>query len=326
MNNPTRRTLVTGSLAAGGVAVIGRAGRAQAPQWPNGVVKIVVPVPAGTATDLTARIFGEKLSAIWKQPVTVDNKPGGDGLVGIGSFATARDPNALLFSFSTAVSLNPQVYATLPYDAVRDLLPITTTTEVIFAIAVHTAGGITSIPDLIAQSRAKPGALNWAAAPGLPRFVFERFRQESALSMTYVGYRQTNTGVVDLGEGRVQVMIASIQTLQPVLESGKARLIAVATTARVASIPDVQTVVEANAAGLVVPGIGCAFGGRNMSPAVRDQIARDIQAVAQSPGVAGQFAKIGQVVYRTTPAQLAVLLDQQRRALAPLAAIMATAQ
>jgi tripartite-type tricarboxylate transporter receptor subunit TctC len=285
-----------------------------------------VPVPAGTATDLTARLFAERLSVLWQQPVLVDPKPGGDGLVGLGAFAALRDPNALLFAFSTAVSLNPQVYKSLPYDPVADLLPIATTTEVIFGLAVTAASPVQTVQDLVAAARASPGKLNWAAAPGLPRFVFERFRQENSLEMVYVGYRQTSAAVTDLGENRVNVLIASVQTLQPVIDAGKARLVAICSADRAAQMPAIASAPEAGFPLLVVPGIGCAYGGRGMSPSVRDRIARDIDTVARDKQLVAQFARIGQAVRRSTATELATLLAQQAASLAPLAAVMAAAQ
>ena len=141
------RAAAFGALAAPTMA------RAQTPAWPSRPVRVIVPVAAGTATDLTARIFGEKLSALWGQPFVVENRPGADGLVAIGGFVSARDDHTLLFSFSTAVSLNPLIHAKLPYDPAVDLVPITTTSEVLFGIAVHDAVPAKTIQDLAAHVR-----------------------------------------------------------------------------------------------------------------------------------------------------------------------------
>ena len=322
MTTPSRRGMLAGASAA---LISGLAGpaRAQGPSWPTRAVKIIVPVAAGTATDLTARIFAEKLAARWGQGVVVESKPGADGLIALGSFVTARDDHALLFSFSTAVSLNPLIHAKLPYDPGLDLVPITTTSEVLFVIAVNKSVNAKTLAELTTEVRANPGKFNWAAAPGLPRFVFERHRKEAALDMAYVGYNQTGSGVIDLGEGRIQVMIASLNTLVPVIEAGTARVLAVASTDRAPSLPSVPNAAEAGYPTLVVPGVGCAYGWRHMPPAIRDRIALDIDAVAQDPSVVSQLATIGQVVRRSTPADLARLLAEQRTNLAPLAAVMA---
>lgn len=317
----TRRTVL---LTAAAGALAPATAQTQPPTWPTRPVRVIVPVAAGTATDLTARIFGEKLSAMWGQPFVVENRPGADGLVAIGDFVSARDDHTLLFSFSTAISLNPLIHAKLPYDPAVDLVPITTTSEVLFGIAVHAAVPASTIQELAAHVRANPGKLNWAAAPGLPRFVFERHRREAKLDMIYVNYSQTGTAVQDLGEGRIQAMIASVASLVPVLDAKKARLITIAATDRSSLAPDVVSATEAKHPDLSVPAVGCVYGWRDIPPALRDRLAQDIDRVAQNNDTVGRLAKIGQIVRRSTPTALAALLAEQRLSLAPLAAAMAS--
>lgn len=309
-----------GVLALGGV-VCATSVRAQA-VWPSRPVRVVVPVAAGTATDLTARLFAERLSPKWGQPIVVENRPGADGLLALGTFAQNRDDHALLFSFSTAVSLNPLVHPKLPYDPAVDLVPVTTTSEVLFAIAVHKDIASSGIAELAALARARPGQLNWAAAPGLPRFVFERFRRGQALDMAYVPYTQTGTAVQDLGEGRIQAMIASIGTLVPSLEAGKARLLVVASTSRAALAPNIPSATEAGHPELVVPAVGCVYAWKGIEPVLRDRIARDIDTVAQDAALVARLEAIGQLVRRSSPAELARFLAEQRASLGPLAEAM----
>jgi tripartite-type tricarboxylate transporter receptor subunit TctC len=290
--------------------------------WPSRPVRIVVPVAAGTATDLTARIFGEKLSVRWGQPVIVENKPGADGLIAIGSFVAGRDDHTLLFSFSTAVSLNPMIHAKLSYDPGVDLVPITTTSEVLFALAVHEKLPVKTVTELGALAQSRPGALNWAAAPGLPRFILERHFREQKLNLTYVGYTQTNAAVTDLGEGRIDVMIAALNTLWPVIEAKKVTVLAIAATDRAGMLPSAVSATEAGFPELAVPAVGCVYGWRDMSASLRDSIAADIDTAARDPYLVAQLAKVGQTVRRSTPSDLARLLETQRKDLRLLAEIM----
>lgn len=323
MPSITRRGMIAATGAAVGSAMLPGAPRAQTPAWPVKPVKIIVPVAAGTATDLTARFFGERLAARWKQGFVVENRTGADGLIALGAFVNARDDHTLLFSFSTAVSLNPLVHAKLPYDPHADLVPITTTSEVLFVIAVHSGLRATTMAELNAEARAAPGKLNWAAAPGLPRFVFERHRRAEKLDMAYVGYTQTGNAVQDLGEGRIQVMIASLGTAMPVLESGKARPLVIASTDRAALMPKVPHAGDAGFPQLAVPAIGCVYGWKGMPDALRARIAKDVDDAAQDPTLVAQLEKIGQIVRRSTPTTLTDLLARQRKELEPLAALMA---
>jgi tripartite-type tricarboxylate transporter receptor subunit TctC len=313
----SRRGLIVGS----GVALAAPHGRAQT--WPGRPVKVIVPVAAGTATDLTARIFGERLSARWGQPIVVENKPGADGLIALGSFVAGRDDHTLLFSFSTAVSLNPMIHAKLPYDPDVDLVPITTTSEVLFAIAAHERVAASTMQELAPHVLAQPGKLNWAAAPGLPRFVLERHFREQKLNLTYVGYNQTNAAVTDLGEGRIEIMIAALNTLWPVIEAKKIKVLAMASADRASMLPAAMSAVEAGFPQLAVPAVGCVYGWKDMPAALRDRIALDIDAAASDPTLAAQLARVGQIVRRSTPSALAGLLAAQRRELKPLADVMA---
>lgn len=319
-----RRHMIAGASAAA-LSSLAASARAQG-AWPTRAVKLIVPVAAGTATDLTARIFGEKLAARWGQGFAVENRTGADGLIALGSFVNARDEHTLLFSFSTAVSLNPLVHAKLPYDPTVDLVPITTTSEVLFVIAVNAGVKASTLAELSAEVRANPGKLNWAAAPGLPRFVLERHRRREQLDMAYVGYTQTGTAVQDLGEGRIQVMIGSLGTILPVIESRKAKVLAIASTDRTRLMAQVPSAVEAGFPDLAVPAVGCVYGWKGMPTSLRDRLAKEIDEVAQDPAVVARLEQIGQIVRRSTPTELVRLLERQRVDLAPLAELMAQAK
>src|SRR6267154_2373111 len=114
----------------------------RAERWPVRPVRIILPLPAGLGTDLAARLFAEKLAVRWGQPVVVENRPGADGIVGVTSFVNAHDDHTLLFSFAGPISINPLIHDKLPYDPVRDLVPIAAAIDNFFAIAVSTPTGV----------------------------------------------------------------------------------------------------------------------------------------------------------------------------------------
>jgi tripartite-type tricarboxylate transporter receptor subunit TctC len=218
--------------------------------------------------------------------------------------------------------LNPMIHAQLPYDPALDLVPITTSSEVLFAIAVHQDVKAASMKELGALALAEPDKLNWAAAPGLPRFVLERHFRENKLSLTYVGYNQTNAAVTDLGEGRIHVMIAALKTLWPVIEGRKVKVLAIAAPDRAAMLPSAESAVEAGFPSLVVPAVGCVYGWRDMPVALRDRLAADIDLAAQDPALIAQLSRVGQIVRRSNPVALARFLAEQRQNLMPLAQMM----
>jgi tripartite-type tricarboxylate transporter receptor subunit TctC len=150
---------------------------AQAPAqvWPQRTVKFIVPFGPGSATDIDARLFADRLSARWGKSVVVDNRPGGDGLVAIGSFVGANDDHTLLFASAGTFTVHPYEHDKLPYDAGRDLLPIACVAAVVLAVSVPDQLDVRSLRELAAYARERPGKLNAAAAQGLSDFLLSGF-------------------------------------------------------------------------------------------------------------------------------------------------------
>src|SRR5262249_56679359 len=154
--------------------------RAQAPSspqpWPQRIVKLIVPLSPGSAADVTARLYGERLAARWGKPVVIENRPGPDALVAVSSFVSGRDDHTLLFSFGGPITINPVLHEKLPYDPERDLTPIVSASDSFIAVAVTGTLGIGSMDELVRRGKAEPGKLNWAATAGLPQFAFAGFQ------------------------------------------------------------------------------------------------------------------------------------------------------
>jgi tripartite-type tricarboxylate transporter receptor subunit TctC len=285
---------------------------ARAETWPERPVKIIMPLPAGLGTDLALRLFAEKLSARWGQPVVVDNRPGADGIVGVTSFVNAHDDHTLLFSFAGPISINPFVHDKLPYDPVRDLVPIASAIDNFFAIAVSSATDVTSLPSFIEAARAQPAKFNWAATPGLPQFIFLAFQKRAGLALTQVPYRDFTPAIQDLAENRIQVMVTAPPVLIPAVQSGKARLLMVTNRQRSPLAPDVPTAAEAGFPELTFDGVVGFFGGRDLPASRRDRIAADVAAVADNPEIGSRLRELGIAVRTGTPAQFASAIEEQR--------------
>src|SRR5262245_11695882 len=136
---------------------------ATAQTWPKRPVKLILPVGAGSAGDLAVRLFAERLSTRWDQPVLVENRPGGDSIVDISAFVGAKDDHVLLAAANTLYGTHRYTHQNLPYDAQRDLVPIAGLTRVTISIAANQALKVNSLADLVTLARAQPGKLNWAA-------------------------------------------------------------------------------------------------------------------------------------------------------------------
>lgn len=286
--------------------------QARAETWPERPVRIILPLPAGLGTDLAARLFAEKLSVRWGQPVVVENRPGADGIVGVTSFVNAHDDHTLLFSFAGPISINPLIHEKLPYDPVRDLVPIAMAIDNFFTVAVSSSTGVRTLHSFIEMARAHPEKFNWAATAGLPQFIFLALQRRAGLVLTQVPYRDFAPALQDLAENRIQVLVSSPAVLMPAIESGKARLLMVTNQQRSPLAPDIPTAEEAGFPELTFDGVVGFFGGRDMPVARRDRIAGDIAAIAEGPEISSRLRALGVTMRIGTSAQFAAAIEEQR--------------
>lgn len=280
--------------------------------WPHRTVKIIAPIPTGSATDLAARLFAEGLSQRWGQAVVVENRPGADGIAGVTTFVNAHDDHTLLFSFAAPISINPLIHDRLPYDPVRDLVPIAAAIDNFFAIAVSTQTGVQSIDTFIAAAQTSPERFNWAATAGLPHYIFLALQKKNGLKLTQVPYREFAPALQDLAENRIQVLVSAPATMMPTVASGKARLLMVTNRERSPLAPDVPTAIEAGFPELTFDGVVGFFGGRDLPAAVRDGIAGDIAAVGGNAEINSRLQVAGIKVRILNSAQFAGAIEEQR--------------
>jgi tripartite-type tricarboxylate transporter receptor subunit TctC len=305
---PRRARFILAALLA---VAISASQPAFAEAWPQRTVRIIAPLPAGGATDLAARLFAEGLSRRWGQSVIVENRPGADGIAGVTTFVNARDDHTLLFSFAGPISINPLIHDKLPYDPVRDLVPIAAVIDNFFAIAVSAQTEVRSIDSFIAAARASPERFNWAATAGLPHYIFVALQKKNGLTLTQVPYREFAPALQDLAENRIQVMVTAPAIMMPAVASGKARLLMVTNRHRSPIAPEVPTAIEAGFPELTFDGVVGFFGGRDLSTALRDRIANDVAAVGRSSEVNSRLRATGVEVRVLTSAQFAGAIDEQ---------------
>jgi tripartite-type tricarboxylate transporter receptor subunit TctC len=195
--------------------------------WPQQTVRIIVPLPPGSGTDVAARLFADRLSARWGQPVIVENRQGADGIPAVTGFVTARDNHTLLLSFGGVITINPLVHDKLPYDPARDLVPISPITNNFLAFAATDSLKVDTIDGLKQAARAQPGKLNWAATPGLPLYAFEALLKSNNLDMLQVAYRDFTPALQDFSQGRIQVAATAIVPLLTQAKAGNGKVLVV---------------------------------------------------------------------------------------------------
>jgi tripartite-type tricarboxylate transporter receptor subunit TctC len=314
------RLAVLASIAA--TALVSSADRSTAEMtaatWPQRMVHLIVPIGAGVGSDIAARQFAERLAEIWKQPVVVENRPGADTLVGTVAFVNAHDDHTLLYAPGAPISLFPYVHDKLSYDPAHDLVPIASATDTFVMLAATRSLNVGSLPDLVAYSRAHPGALNWASGGGALTYVLAGFAKSAGLDMVPVAYREQGRALQDLSAGRVHVMITVLATLQAQVAAGNVRLLAAVNDRRAQAAPDVPTVREAGFPEVEFDGMWGFFGSRGMPPKLRDRIAADVATVAANPMLGARLAAIGQIAHASTPAEFAAAIEAQRAKIASI--------
>jgi len=297
---------------------------ASAEQWPQRAVRLIVPFAAGSGPDFAGRLFADRLSERWKQPVVVENRPGADGLIGTAAFVNLRDDHALLFSAAAPLSVLPVLQEKLPYDPARDVMPISAAADTFGAVATSASLPVGSLAELVTLARSRPGRLNYHALAGAFPILFAGFAKNAGIELAYVSYRETTAAVLDLAEGRIQVMLATLPPLLPQVTSGKVRLLAVTNKSRAPIMPTVPPAGEARFPALTYESIAGFFGPRDMPAERRDRISSDVRAIAAENGVGERLAAVGQVARGSTPIEFAAAIEEQRTQISSIARLVGT--
>jgi tripartite-type tricarboxylate transporter receptor subunit TctC len=278
--------------------------------WPTRPVRFVVTLGAGSGADIGARLLADRLSQRWGQPVVVDNRPGGDGIVAINAFVSAHDDHILLFSPTASFTAHPYLHDNLPYKA-SDLAPIVRVSNTLIGVGVPVGLKPNSIKELVAMAREQPGQLNWAGVTGALDFVFAGWLKQEGLSINKVPYKNPVDAANDLAEGRVQIYEASLAIVRPQMQAGKIRELAVVNTVRAPTLPDLPTAAEAGFPGLTLDGLVGLFGPSDMPLELRQRIASDIRAVADKT-IDDRLTTTGQLMNIGGPEEFGKSIDAQR--------------
>ena len=300
------------------VAVVAGAASASGEEkWPTRPVRFIVTLGAGSGADIGARLLADRLPQRWGQPVIVDNRPGGDGLVAINAFVTAHDDHVLLYSPASSFTAHPYLHDNLSYKP-DDLLPIVRVSNTIIVIAVPVNLTINSVKDLAAAIRAEPGKLNWAGVTGTNDLFFGGWLMQEGLSMNKVPYRNPVDAANDLAEGRVQVYEAALAIVRPQLEAGRIKPLIMTNSVRAPTLPDIPTATQAGHPELAFDGLVGYFGPSGMPMDLRERIATDVRAVTDA-SIESRLITTGQIVNLGGPSEFGLSIDQQRARLAAIA-------
>jgi len=307
------------ALLANVLAIAGAAGQ----DYPTRPVRFVVPFGPAAGADIAARLFADRLATRWGKPVFVENRPGGDGLVAITAFTGANDDHTLLWAPAGTFAVHPYEHDKLPYDAERDLLPIASVSTIVLAMSTSVSLKLTTIGDLVSFARAHPGKLNAAAANGNSDFLLFGFLKGAGLDVLKVPYRDIMQAPNDLAEGRIQVLMTSLAVVQPHMQAGKIKVLAVTSRKRSPGAPDIPTVAEAGYPALELDSPIGLFGPRGMPIELRERVANELRAVVEAdPVITARIESTGQIVAIGGPDAFAAEITRLRSKLAATAEIL----
>ena len=230
-----------------GVVLCVLAHGAFAQAYPNHSIRLVVPFPAGGTTDILARDVAKQLTETLGQAVVVDNRPGAGGNIGADLVAKAApDGYTLLMGTVGTHAINPSLYAKMPYDHVKDFVPVVLVAGVPNVLVVNPSVPVNTVADLVKLAKAKPGSINFASSGSGTSIHLsgELFKTMAGVDMTHVPYKGSSPALTDLMGGQVQIMFDNLPSSLPLIKSGKLRAVAVTSLKRAPALPDVPTVAE----------------------------------------------------------------------------------
>ena len=314
------------ALALPALALLPRPARAAFPDRP---VRIIVPFAAGTSSDFQARMIGERMAPVLRQPVIVENRAGAGGVVGADAVAKAApDGYTLLLGSNGPLTNAPVLQARLPYDPERDFAAVAMISRSPVTLSVRADSPFRSIADLLAAARAKPGDLSIGSSGqgSATHFLIEQVMAAAGISLTHVPYRGSSQSVPDLIAGNIPLVMAEISTILPLWQSGRARILAMSSAGRMPIAPEIPTLIEQglNLTGGSWAGLVTAAGA---PPEAVAALAAAVQAGLREPAYRARQAELGAEIVaeaEQNPAGFAAWLRRERaeiRAIADRAGI-----
>ncbi|MEO6746703.1 MAG: tripartite tricarboxylate transporter substrate binding protein [Caldimonas sp.] len=294
---------------------------ARAAAFPERAVRIVVPYSVGVGPDVIARSVAERLAHLWGQPVLIDNKPGASGIVAFGEVRrTPADGHTLFLADTATLAVNPLLHATLPYDPVRDLVPLTLLFRATFLLWVGAEGRFGSVVALLDAARRDRSAVSYATLGNghASHVAIETFARAADVRMLHVPFKDAGAMLTAVASGDVDFTAIGVNTASGLMASGRLRPIAVAARHRLASHPDIPTLQEAGGPAVEMHPWAALVAVARTPPAVLEQLRRDLAVALDTPVVRDRAQAAGFEITPSTARALSDRIDADVALYAPL--------
>jgi tripartite-type tricarboxylate transporter receptor subunit TctC len=291
-----RRRFLLVSAVASSAGLLARFGAAAAQSLAGTQIRLIVPFPPGGPTDIVARPFAELLSNALKSTVLVDNRAGAGGNVGADAVAkSSPDGRTLLFATVGTAAINPTLYKSLPYDAVRDFTPIALIAAAPVAITVNPALPANNLATLVALAKRTPGKINYGSGGnGTPgHLTAEMFKIAAGIDIQHVPYKGGATAQIDLLAGQIQIMFDPMQSTLAQVQAGRLRMLAISSKDRSSALPDVPTIAESGYPGFETTAWWGVFAPANLPADMAASLAAEIEKVTKSDSFRNRVAPLG---------------------------------
>lgn len=312
------------AMACAALAIL--AGAASAQDYPSRRINMIASFPPGGGTDFLARLVAQRLSERWNVPVTVENKVGGNGIVGArAAVAAAPDGYTLYTGSSNTMIMLATLYDNLPFDVLKDFVPASPIASQHSVLVTHPGVPAKSLMEFVALAKARPGTFNFAS-PGIGSYdhlAMLMFQSRTGIDATHVPYKGTADAVTALlSGGEVSAMFGSIGTISSHVKAGRLKALAITSPTRVAALPEVPTTTEAGMQDFVIFSWNGVFAPPGTPKPIVDKISREVVAMMKAPEILDRLQSLGYVPAASTPeefaAQMRAELDRWARVLKDL--------
>ena len=307
------RTLAAFALCAAALPAFAQA-------WPDRPIKFVMTAPAGSSIDVIGRTIADKLKDRLGQPVIVENKPAAGGTVAVAETAKAPgDGYTMVLAFNGPLSIAPLI-SKLPYDVQKDLAPVITTTSQPNVLAINAQVPAKDVKELVAYAKANPGKLNYASVgPGSSSHLNgELLKSLAGIDIVHIPFNGSPPAVTSTVQGETQMLFAVMQPLQPQIQAGKLRALAVTSAKRFALLPDLPTIAESGYPGFVALAWNGVLVPASTPKAIVTRLNAEIDAILKQPDVVQKLNASGFELVGGTPDQFATLIKGESEKWAPI--------